>query len=416
MKRLLVLILTTLLVHEIFSQVPERMYFVAGMPIRQCVHDGTGEVFISQVLEYKKGEGFTNKLTISDSTEILFSLNYYSEEGKIISLSCLKNSRSSSVADAGSKLSIIDINDLSKEEIVLNQRLKVNEINYYLYDESLRPIKLNGSFFSSIEYYSRESNIPSRRFIINNGLEAEIGYGDLQNIVSNGSTAGPLFRANGNLLTLHGHPSKKLLVIPSYLEEDYVFRTIVPEKAVLTPNRYSAVMLINNDQIRLTFYREGKDGRAFYDLYNKEQDQYYQYPYDKSNLNVRKCGDWIAGPTRIEYEKYSYQGPQPGQDHWNFNPNKYSLSIAEYIDRKLKTMILSGYLSIRNIYNPSIFIEWDTKQGDSEILSIYKDVVYYRKHDEIWYVSIIQNRRLGAHEMLFKDESVPGIHFMFVKD
>ena len=405
------------LVGELFAQVPEQIYFIAGMPIRQCVHDGTGEVFVSQILEYSKGGEFTNKLTISDSTEVLFSLNYYSKEGKVVSLSCLKDRKNSPVANAGYKLSTVDVNDLSKEGIVLDQYLTISEAEYYVYNKSLRPIKLNGNFFSSIEYHSDDANIFSKRFIINDNSRAEIGYEDLQNTIANGSMAGPFFGANSNLFTLYGHPSERRLVIPSYLEEDSIFHTVIPENAVLTPNRYSAAMLINNDQIKLLCYRRGKDSKPFYDLYNKEQDQYYQYPYDESNLNVRQFDNWIAGPTRLQYvDKGTYQGPQPGQDQWNPNDNKYGLSVAEYIDRKLKTMILSGYLAIRSIHDPSIFIEWDTKQGDSEILGIHEDIVYYRKHDEVWYVPIVQGKQLGQHEMLLKDEAVPGIHFMFVRE
>ena len=416
MKRSLTLFLATLLIGKLSAQVPEQIYFIAGMPIRQCVHDGTGEVFVSQILKYSKEGEFTNKLTISDSTEILFSLNYYPKEKKIVSLSCLKSRENSPVANAGYKLSTVDVNDLSKEEIVLDQYLTISEAEYYVYNKSLRPIKLNGNFFSSIEYHSDDAKIFSRRFIVSDSLKTEIGYSELQNTIPNGSMAGPLFRSNGDLLALEGHSNKRLLVIPSYLKEDSIFHTVIPEDAVLAPNRYSAVVLINNEQIRLIFYREGKNGSAFYNLYNKEQNRYYQYPFDDSNLNVKQFDNWIAGPTRIKYEKYSYKGPQPGQDQWNPNDNKYGLSVAEYIDRKLKTMILSGYLAIRSIHDPSIFIEWDTKQGDSEILGIHQDIVYYRKHDEVWYVPIVQGKQLGQHEMLLKNEAVPGIHFMFVRE
>lgn len=164
------------------------------------------------------------------------------------------------------------------------------------------------------------------------------------------------------------------------------------------------------------YYKKGSDGKPFYDLYNKKEDSSYQFPFDNSNLNVKQFGHWIGGPSRLQYVSYSFNGHQPGQENWNPSQSKYGLAVSEYVEQNLKTMALSGYLAIRNIFNPSVLIEWDTKQGDCEILNIHKEIVYYRKHDELWCVPILQGKELGEHKLLLKGENVPGVHFMFVRD
>ena len=398
---------------------PEQLYFVTGMPDTKFYQDNPSQIYTANILKYEK-DTLTEVLVLSDSSQSLNYLRYYPSLSTVIVLNENEEKTSNVKSFEILKLSSAD---LSLEKTEIHKRKIFYDRDYQAYFPSLRLVRNENSINSYLEFFDPEIQRgdtvnPRRIFVLlTNDKYKLTGVQTKGNTIINGSVAGPFFGSNSDLLTLYGHSSERHLVIPSYLEKDSIFNTVIPEDAVLSHNSYSAAMLINNNQIRLLYYRKGKDKQGFYDLYNKAQNRYYQYPFDNSNQNVKQYGDWIAGPTRLQYvDKGTYQGPQPGQDQWNPNDNKYSLSVAEYIDRKLKTMILSGYLAIRNINDPSIFIEWDTKQGDSEILGIHEDIVYYRKHDEVWYVPIVQGKQLGQHEMLLKNEAVPGIHFMFVRE
>jgi hypothetical protein len=55
-------------------------------------------------------------------------------------------------------------------------------------------------------------------------------------------------------------------------------------------------------------------------------------------------------------------------------------------------------------------------QGDSEILLVQDETVYYRVFDAIYKAAIIDGKSLGEPELLVKDgQIVPQIHWAFLK-
>jgi hypothetical protein len=60
------------------------------------------------------------------------------------------------------------------------------------------------------------------------------------------------------------------------------------------------------------------------------------------------------------------------------------------------------------------YLEWDTKQGDSEILLVANNEVYYRVSDEIFKAPILNGKKLGKAKLLIKNEVVPDIHWAFL--
>jgi hypothetical protein len=60
------------------------------------------------------------------------------------------------------------------------------------------------------------------------------------------------------------------------------------------------------------------------------------------------------------------------------------------------------------------YIEWSTGQGDSEILLVQDETVYYRVFDRIYKAPIVDGERLGESELLVEDSQVvPSIHWAF---
>lgn len=384
------------------------MFFIAGMPIQQCVNDEIGEEFISQILRLKNSYEFESILTLSDSSEVLYKLNYYPSESKIVSLSCSYDNELKS----DFKLLVVNTNDFSSNSKSINYY----DTSYKLYPTSLRPIYINDEFVMTAEFHNYDAQAFSKQVAFGIEKNKEIDFGSINQAIINGGNAGPFFAANNDKVILYGHPHSKNLIIPSYLDTDSIFYTIIPQQTDLIPNRYSAYLILKTDNIELLYYRKGENGKGFYHLHNKETNASYSYAYDDSNLNLKQYGEWIVGPSRLQISKYNYEGDQPGSEYWIKEPNKYGLSVQNYYDRYIKRIALSGYLAIRNIYDPSIFIEWDTEQGDSEVLAVRGGTVYYRKHDEIWFAKIVHGNTLGKSVRLVKSDIVTCIHFISFRD
>lgn len=123
---------------------------------------------------------------------------------------------------------------------------------------------------------------------------------------------------------------------------------------------------------------------------------------------VRAQGEYIYGTVANMYSEKSKKAVSPG----------FQVRSKEFRE----TGIPFDFRSSDNLYYPGILflvntktgmsIEWETGQGDSEILSIDNNIVYYRVNDKI-YKRKIENYKLGTPQMLFTDKYVPDIHWMW---
>jgi hypothetical protein len=71
-----------------------------------------------------------------------------------------------------------------------------------------------------------------------------------------------------------------------------------------------------------------------------------------------------------------------------------------------------GILYLFNVQTRQ-YIEWNTGQGDSEVLLMEGDTVYYRVNTGIYRTQIKQNGQIAKPVLLLKDERVPDIHWAF---
>lgn len=405
------MLLTFFLSTEVFSQ--KSMYFIAGMPDYDFRPENENEIFTSAILKYSPASNqFDKVVVISDSASALYTLRYYPDLERVVALIGKSNDlRSGSLPE----FRLIEINTqaLSSTSILIPFTLSLDYKTYKFFRFDTQSAVLNGEFVHFVSYRNNTADKFAFIFAQTSNASKEINYGFYNKILPNGGMAGPFFGSNSDRFLLQGIPSKNKLVIPSYLAVDSVLNAIVPTRAKLS-DYYCANLLVNNDRIRLIYYYQDKNGKPFYDLYNKKLNKYFQYDTDDALLNVKNFGDWLCAPTRLIVGSVPYKGKQPGSDQWIKNHNEYSLAIPDIIERTLSEVTLSGYLSIRNINNPSIFIEWNTEQADSEILLVDDNVVYYRKHDEIWRAAI-ENNNLGSHSRILKNNLVPALHFMFFK-
>ena len=158
-------------------------------------------------------------------------------------------------------------------------------------------------------------------------------------------------------------------------------------------------------------------------ILNKNKNQWNKFQIKENIPQVRNFGNWLAGEVVSSNLKVIKDKQGKIQDRITIN------RISPGFEKRRKENVKSGapfddrtyflklyYPGILYILNLSTnkYIEWETGQGDSEILLVQDEVVYYRINDEIYKAQILNGEKLGKPELLIKDERVPDIHWAFI--
>ena len=101
----------------------------------------------------------------------------------------------------------------------------------------------------------------------------------------------------------------------------------------------------------------------------------------------------------------------PGRKEWRTKKGKFGTAIDDsFLD---SSVLFPGRLHIYNLETEKQFTI-HTNQGDSEILLIDKDVVYYRSSDKL-YAADITADRVGKPRLIATDELIRDTHWAFMK-
>jgi hypothetical protein len=137
----------------------------------------------------------------------------------------------------------------------------------------------------------------------------------------------------------------------------------------------------------------------------------FGYIIRKNNKAFRNIAidKWIVGAQISSKSNTDKISISPG-----YAIRKELLSQEYYFDIKnnIYSMYYPGILYIINTETKE-YLEWETGQGDSEILFIEENFVYYRVFDKI-YKRSIEGNILGTPVLLAKDSNtIPFIHYMW---
>lgn len=167
---------------------------------------------------------------------------------------------------------------------------------------------------------------------------------------------------------------------------------------------------------------KAKTGNSKILILNKRNNEWYKYKIYGNYLSMRGFGEWLTGEvvaknagsyfkSRGTYSSYNY-----GKNHPGFVDRKRSTGIwGEVFDDRAETFgnYYTGILYLLNVSTLK-YIEWNTNQGDSEILLVQDEIVYYRVNDKIFKAPIIEGSKLGKIELMVQDKRVPDIHWAFI--
>jgi hypothetical protein len=183
---------------------------------------------------------------------------------------------------------------------------------------------------------------------------------------------------------------------------------------------------VDNLQVRVITYR-GSDEQLHYLVFRKRDQSWHQIPDSLSPAMVSGAGPYISltetalkpsiskniHPKRSirELKGLKDQEMSAGAKDWNTHerdtgPNlRTVMGGAEYV--------YTGKLSLYDIETGQVFTI-ETNQGNSEILLVDNQMVYYRINDRL-YSAEINKSGLGAPQLLATDEIINDVHWAFSK-
>ena len=197
------------------------------------------------------------------------------------------------------------------------------------------------------------------------------------------------------------------------------FSVELPEKYMVTKKTFLAI-IANDDKytillIDATNPEKGQDfGKYYATLYNKSTKKWHDIELGGNTPIKMVYGDWLAGHVRdgMDFEANYFPGHKPSPGRALRDSAKLGYQYESY---SINTNVYTpGILYLLNL-NTLKYIEWKTGQGDSEILLVENETVYYRVFDRVFKVKILDGEKIGEPVLLAKDtQVVPFIHWAFI--
>lgn len=248
-----------------------------------------------------------------------------------------------------------------------------------------------------VDYTEKEFFADDYKYIVLSGTANYIERSDYQNIYTEPT--------NGNL---------RIPVVRN-IDDRPVFPLVLPDSLQLGKKEMLNVLIKNKNQFVLylnstrdTNNQIGLTTLLIYDYFKK---RWYKRQINGNYARINSYGNWLAGVV--------YDYTDMNVDGFKESPGKEA-RLRSNIKNEFNADTRFAYF---HIYSPGIlylfntstqkYIEWNTGQGDSEILLVENNEVYYRVNDEIYKTPITGNK-LGKAQLLVKNEVVPDIHWAFI--
>jgi hypothetical protein len=216
------------------------------------------------------------------------------------------------------------------------------------------------------------------------------------------------------------NPNDKSIYLPIIADtiNRPVFSVELPQKYWVNKKTFKSIQINNGEQTLLTMNRSKSKNKNDYGIYygavyNKKRDKWFDIELKGSSSSIQAWGHWFAGAVVVGVidNVYFQNIPSPGKVA---RDSVYMECSFDEIAQNY-SFYCPGILYLFNT-DTEAYIEWHTGQGDSEILLVQDEMVYYRVFDAIYKAAIIDGKSLGEPDLLVKDgQIVPQIHWAFLK-
>jgi hypothetical protein len=414
-----IVIITAIYILNWLNGNTQNIYFISGHPFRNI-----STQFPSIVYKYQ-GDTLASKLQISNEDLQLEFVKVYPDQGIVSAMTCEYKTEVNQET-----LCIIHTNrpdTVYRIKIKFPKNMKCNHTNL---------IGLNDNeVFECFECFDKnnmqkpmnERTVKEYCLNVYNFSKKELTPDDYRNVIIIGSPASAI--EGWDYIQLYSNAKNGKLILPVTPDtlKCPILSYELPDSLQLKKEKLLAMLVNNNNYSVIVVDRKSSSiselGESVLYIYNKINNKWYVFKIKGDNDSMRGFGNWIAGSVvsnnvklifnekgqlkdKIEYNRIS-----PGKEKRRQEGTKY----GTYFDMRTGFYYYPGILYLLNI-NTQKYIEWNTGQGDSEILLVQDEIVYYRVNDEIYKANIINGEKLGQSELLIKDERVPDIHWTFITE
>jgi hypothetical protein len=174
-----------------------------------------------------------------------------------------------------------------------------------------------------------------------------------------------------------------------------------------------SLMEVNDAKtVVLTMFQAGKGYRTV--VFRKTDRTWHTLRnVSEEHPKIRGFGKYIA---LTEVRAKTPRNPvSAGMDNWIPGEDRLRPDLRERISSldSHHPVVYPGILHIYNIDSGQI-VSFSTNQGDSEVLLVEDDVVYYRAADQLFSVPILRDR-VGTSRLLATDDAIRDAHWAFIR-
>jgi hypothetical protein len=419
-----IILIGSLLILSVISFGQEQIYFVSGTPFFYQVRFPEKKPLIFAYNNEKMGLDTLQMLSIRDSCNLAY-LNVYEEYNLLVMY------EEGIYPKMDNYLTIVDLN---KPEEIKNRRIDlgakstrqanliVNEKQDYYYCLHIGGVGYFG-YYPSLE----------QKKILSDELKNNYIKGSQGNAV-NRSDWMPLKKDASyyhiDTRTYKGDSDLKFCKLPP----DSLFKRWGTYRYYYTVsvNNSEVAAIISNNSVP----KEKVTGEISYQIKNKTTGEWHFKSFNGGRTSIVGFGKWLAG-TVVDYNhgtyfleigkpiKYDFKRIIPGIENRRSlfsNPEDEDrfYGESESFDQRNGRFgdYYPGILFLYNVESKK-YIEWETMengmfQGDSEILLVADETVYFRVNDKIYEVPIKNGNKLGEFKLLVQDDRVRDIHWAFI--
>jgi hypothetical protein len=388
------------------------LYFICGHPF-----ENIEQQFESWLFQYNPDSAVLTKVKkISGNKQFLSFIKPYDRYRKIFIL------KDDWYNGKNQYLSIIDMNNPKKDTVIVLKDFD------YTYIDSKLIFNPNSEPFLCLDFSNYKKS--AKYIFLGVGVNG-LGLTELQpevfrNSYVIGSTGGAIQSEDD--LGVYTTISNGDLSIPktSIVENRPLFEISLPKK-YWNQDGSMKLILLNTDDLFVFKNKESNRsskevGSTELLVYSKTKNEWSTLNIKGNRSNVRSFGGIIAGlvqsydvltenDSKGQQKVTKFKRVSPGK---NARRKEGTTTGAPIDVRFLYSSIYSpGILYLYNSVTNTYF-EWNTGQGDSEILLVENNEVYYRVNDEIYKAPILDGKKLGKAKLLIKSEMVPDIHWAFL--
>lgn len=407
----------------------ENLRFVAGHPNTDYDFDYDPEyVNVSGILKIVD-DSLVEETALSDSTHILFYIRQYPEYDKLFAFSCERDKKfhQQLSATAASKLYVVDTKTLEKKVFDIPFSLKENEVEYEVAPTGTQFVLLDSTLFMCFECmnYELPKGGEKKRLVyysLNtvNGKFEKVEPEIYRNVIVNNERL--LFRRVSDGMVMKGDTVLNALRIatPEYYGNP-IFTDNLPPGIKVNPKTAAWAgggLILNTKEIMVLYFYEEEKGEDMINMrklhvLDKMSGEWSSFSINSNRVLIEYHNGYILGHLRVDTNK----GLLPfNSAYWTKPMTKYGPYYAPGWNYKSEWQQLAPYsegcLFIYHVDTQSM-IQWNTGHGDSEILMLKDECVYYRVYDKIYKASIINHKALGEPELIIQNTLIGDVHWMF---